>query len=212
VYEGFGFPVVLKNVPMVKVRDAWTPDVDYNALATDVLQAIAVQPGRLSGAKVRFVRHYFAMTAQQFGERFDVTHPAVLKWEKTGGDTANMSWGTEKDLRLFILDALGAKPKTLAEVYRSLVRPAPATSRRLVLDWVAVRRDFVAALGGAEGHFARLRRGSQGGRSRTSRGAPPGSGASVSRSQVCGSRNAIHEPQALGGLPPSVCSGTRHGA
>jgi DNA-binding XRE family transcriptional regulator len=137
VYEGFGFPVVLKNVPMVKVRGAWTPDVDYNALSKGVLRAIATHQDRLTGGEVRFVRHYFEMTLQQFAERFGVSHPAVLKWEKAGAGVANMTWGIEKDLRLFILDSMGAKPKTLAETYRMLARPPRVTSRRIVLDAVA---------------------------------------------------------------------------
>jgi len=137
VYEGFGFPVVLKNVPMIKARGSWTPDVDYNVLAKDVLQAIAIHATRLTGGEVRFVRHYFEMTLEQFGERFGVSHPAVLKWEKTGAESANMTWGIEKDLRLFILDALGAKPKTFAETYRKLARPLRLTARRIVVDAAA---------------------------------------------------------------------------
>ena len=28
VYEGFGFPVLFLNVPMIKIRGNWTPDVE----------------------------------------------------------------------------------------------------------------------------------------------------------------------------------------
>ena len=137
VYEGFGFPVVLTNVPMIKVRGAWTPDVDYNALAKHLVLAIATHSARLSGAEVQFVRQYFDMTLQQFAERFGVSHPAVMKWERAGAAAANMSWGTEKDLRLFVLDSLGVKPKALVETYRSLARPLRVARRRIVLDAVA---------------------------------------------------------------------------
>jgi len=27
IYNGFGFPVVLHNVPMINVRGVWTPDI-----------------------------------------------------------------------------------------------------------------------------------------------------------------------------------------
>jgi hypothetical protein len=33
VDTAFGFPVRLKNVPMVRVRGTWTPKVNYNHLA-----------------------------------------------------------------------------------------------------------------------------------------------------------------------------------
>jgi hypothetical protein len=48
-----------------------------------------------------------------------------------------MTWGIEKDMRLFILDSLGAKPKTFAETYRKLARPFCVAPRRIVLDEVA---------------------------------------------------------------------------
>ena len=119
---------------MIKVRGTWTPNVDYNALAKGVLVAMAAHPARLTGREVRFVRHYFEMTLQQFAERFGVSHPAVLKWEKAGARQANLTWGTEKDLRLFILDSLGAKAKEIADTYRSLARPMRASPRRIVMD------------------------------------------------------------------------------
>ncbi len=137
VYQGFGFPVVLRNVPMVKIRGAWTPKVNYNVPARDVLEALAVHSTRLSGHEVRFVRHYFEMTLEQFAARFAVSHPAVLKWEKAADAPAKMGWGTEKDLRLFILDRLGAKAARLADTYRKLARPVGTRSRRIIMDLAA---------------------------------------------------------------------------
>ena len=80
VDEGFGFPVVLRNVEMVKVRGVWTPKVDYNHLAKVIIMALAHKPSRLTGAEVKFIRHYFKMTLTQFGNRFSVSHPGVIKW------------------------------------------------------------------------------------------------------------------------------------
>lgn len=137
VYEGFGFPVVLKNVPMVKVRGIWTPNVNFNGLARRLVELLATHPARLTGHEVRFVRHNFDMTLQQFAARFGVSHPAVVKWEKTGDEPANMNWGTEKDLRLFMLDSLGVKPKRFAETYRQLARPVSSRARRLTMDVAA---------------------------------------------------------------------------
>lgn len=137
VYNGFGFPVVLKNVPMVKVRGIWTPNINYNVLSKGILETMAIHPVRLTGREIRFVRHYFEMTLEEFGERFGVSHPAVLKWEKNASAPARMAWGTEKDLRLFILDQLGAKPTRLVETYRKLKRPAANRVRRITMDLAA---------------------------------------------------------------------------
>ena len=81
VYEGFGFPVVLKNVPMIKVRGRWTPDVNFNDLMTDVLKALAAHESRLTGSEVRFVRHYFEMTQQQLADKAGVTRQTIIAIE-----------------------------------------------------------------------------------------------------------------------------------
>ena len=108
VDHGFGFPVRLRNVQMVKVRGAWTPDLDYGELADAVMKALCFKPVRLTGSEVRFIRLQSQMTLQDFAARFGVTHPSVMKWEKQADEPTRMSWSTEKDLRLFgLLQAEG---------------------------------------------------------------------------------------------------------
>ena len=114
---GFGFPVRLRNVPMVKVRGAWTPKVDYNLLTRAVLCALAYKPSRLTGHEVRFIRSHFEMTLQAFSKRFCVTHVAVLKWEKSKDNLTLMNWTTEKDIRLFVLSKLSKASSELAKLY-----------------------------------------------------------------------------------------------
>ena len=113
--RGFGFPVRLLNVPMVKVRGMWTPKVDYDELAKRVLLALCEKPARLTGQEIRFTRQQFGMTLQAFAKRFNVSHVAVMKWEGAGSRSTSMNWATEKDIRLFLLsrvhkafDAVGA--------------------------------------------------------------------------------------------------------
>src|SRR4051812_17028063 len=117
---GFGFPVKFINVTMVKVRGVWTPQVQYNRLAKELLHAMAFKPARLTGNEVRFIRQSFEMTLQEFGKRFDVSHVAVLKWEKSGDKMTPMGWSIEKDLRLFILAREGAKAQDVAALYEEL--------------------------------------------------------------------------------------------
>ena len=136
VYDGFGFPVVLRNVTMVKVRGAWTPKVNYNKLTREVLLALAHKPTRLTGSEVRFIRHQFEMTLTRFGDRFSVSHPAVLKWEDAGDEATAMKWSVEKDIRLFVLDALDAKDTVLAALYRHLKKEARTTGKPIEMDIV----------------------------------------------------------------------------
>lgn len=117
---GFGFPVRLRDVTMVKVRGVWTPRVDYNKLAEWVLLSLSRQDWPLTGNEVRFIRQHFQMTLQAFAGRFGVTHAGVLRWESAKGHPTAMNWSTEKDIRMFIQSRLSAGPAKLGELYAAL--------------------------------------------------------------------------------------------
>ncbi len=134
VDEGFGFKVRLWNVPMIKVRGAWTPEINYNELAKVVLLALCHKPARLTGAEVRFVRQQLEMTLQAFAGRFCVTHVAVIKWEKTGNKNTSMAWTTEKDLRLFILSKFDPKATEIAKLYTELEKERAESGPSVEVD------------------------------------------------------------------------------
>ncbi len=118
--HGCGFPVILRNVSMVRIRGIWTPNINYQLMHKIVLTALVHKPARLTGAEIRFIRHHFEMTTQSFAKRFSVTHPAVLKWEKCGKHSSTMSWATEKDLRLFVMLHLTRKARDILVLYQEL--------------------------------------------------------------------------------------------
>lgn len=82
VYEGLGFTIHLLNVPMIKTRNEWTPDIDYNRLQKAVLLSLATKPANLTGNEISYVRKYFKRTLEAFGLEFGVSHAAVIDWEK----------------------------------------------------------------------------------------------------------------------------------
>lgn len=135
LYEGFGFPVVLKHVPMVRVRGAWTPDINFNVLSDRLMEALAMKKTRLTGSEIRFFRNARSMTLQQFAHRFGVTHPAVLKWERAGNQPTAMNWATEKDIRLEMLSACARQdPIRFHESYCALEVTPSDRSVRLRLE------------------------------------------------------------------------------
>ena len=139
VYEdhGFGFRVTLLNVPMIEVRGEWVPDVNQKRLQTSVLDALCVKPARLTGHEVRFIRHCFEMTLEEFGRRFYVTHPAVKKWEGKGSHPTGMMWATEKDIRLYILSKHSAHKnnfKAFVEAYLNLEHEQSGEKHPLKVD------------------------------------------------------------------------------
>lgn len=119
-YEGLGFPVHLLNVPMMKTRGEWTPDIDYNQFQKAVLMALATKPFSLTGEEVHFIRTYFGKTLEAFGQEFGVTHVAVMEWEKGGPNLVRMSPATEKCIRLFIIDRLVVEDGLFREGYRQV--------------------------------------------------------------------------------------------
>jgi hypothetical protein len=134
VDEGLGFPVYLINVPMIKIRNEWTPDIDYNRFEIVVLLALANKEGRLTGNEIGFIRQHFKMTLEKFGTRFTVSHPAVKKWEAKGNHPTEMMWATEKDIRLFILDQLHQKATAILKAYKKLEIEAPILSSPIKIE------------------------------------------------------------------------------
>lgn len=127
VFEAFGFPVELRNVPMIRIRGEWTPDVDYNKLEEALLMALVDKPARLTGNEVHFIRlSSLSMTLQEFAERFDVTHPTVIAWERAGNAATSMKWPAEKDIRLEVLRRLKPRQTSrFADEYSALEKSRP---------------------------------------------------------------------------------------
>lgn len=136
VYEdhGFGFPVTLLNVPMIEVRGELVPDVNQKELQRRVVEALAFKPSRLTGNEIRFIRLFAEMTLVQFASRLDVTHPAVLKWEKRGDKSTGMIWSTEKDIRLFALLKINAGRNQFVEAYNELEHVFPSSQQQIKID------------------------------------------------------------------------------
>lgn len=132
--RGFGFAVELRNVPMIRVRDVWTPEINFNALAEILLKCLSEKAGRLTGHEIRFVRQHFEMTLAAFATRFSVSHVAVLNWEKCKGRATQMNWATEKDIRLFIFERLKVGPKKIADLYSTLEKAQRPSNEPLSLD------------------------------------------------------------------------------
>lgn len=136
VYQdhGFGFPVTLLNVPLAEVRGEWVPAINQKDLQERVVEALVLKHSRLTGNEVRFLRLFAGMTLEQFAGRFDVTHPAVLKWERAQNHATGMGWTTEKDVRLFALNGLEPKPQRFVVVYEQLAEVAPKKSEPIKID------------------------------------------------------------------------------
>lgn len=126
--------MILLNVPLIEARGEWVPAINQRSLQKRVIESLVVKQSRLTGSEVRFLRLYSEMTLERFAARFDVTHPAVLKWERAKNTATGMGWTTEKDIRLFALSALKAKPQQFVLAYKQLEGVVPAKSETIKID------------------------------------------------------------------------------
>jgi transcriptional regulator with XRE-family HTH domain len=128
LYEGLGFPIHLQNCPMVKIYGEWMPAIDLSKLQDVMAVEVTLNPGRLCGAEVRFLRIFFGMTLQALAEEFGVTRQAVAKWERKGNELTGMGLAAERDFRMFALIRLDIEPEQLVRA-RKLLGPALQRSR-----------------------------------------------------------------------------------
>ncbi|NGX52505.1 MAG: hypothetical protein KR126chlam5_00805 [Candidatus Anoxychlamydiales bacterium] len=143
IYEGLGFPILLRNVPMVEIRENWIPDIDLNVLQKVTLLALAHQPVDLTGNQIRFIRTWLDLTQSEFGKLFGVTHPAVVKWEKKRNSVAKINLTTQRDLRLWMLDQLLTRDEDFRKAFKIIHKTKYSTKISLIkfdvpIDLVAV--------------------------------------------------------------------------
>lgn len=121
-FNGFGFPIVLTNVPTLIVRGKSAPNINYKSLAKIVVSELCSEANHapLSGHQVFFLRQQLQMTTRSFGQLVNSSHVAVLKWEKRGDLPALMSKANEIVLRLRVLNELKVKPAMFIDIIQNL--------------------------------------------------------------------------------------------
>ncbi len=118
IYDGLGFPIILRNVNMIECRGVLIPDIDLNVLQKVVLLTLAHHPTYLTGNQIRFIRIWLGLTQSAFGKLFGVTHPAIVKWEKSKNSPSKMNFSTQRDLRLWLLDQLLTRDEDFRKAFK----------------------------------------------------------------------------------------------
>ena len=107
IYNGLGFPILLKEVEMTEVLGVWSPKIDVKKIADMAMEKLALQEAKLTGDHVKFIRSYFSMSLREFGNTVvKQTHSAVRKWENSENHLTSMDENTEDILKLYITDKL----------------------------------------------------------------------------------------------------------
>ncbi|MCX6990534.1 MAG: hypothetical protein NTX49_05665 [Chlamydiae bacterium] len=120
LFEGLGFPIFLKNIPVIEIHGEEILDIDFNQLQKTVLLSLCYKPLPLSGSQIKYIRKYFEMTRSEFGEKFGYSEAAVIKWEKSSGNFAKMDLTTDECIRLFIFRKMDGRSDAFKEFYDEL--------------------------------------------------------------------------------------------
>ncbi len=125
--RGFGFPVLIRDVPVVPFHGEEIALIDYEKLEQLLLQAIPGKQTPLLGAEVRFIRQHYGLTLEQFGRLFGVTHAAVMKWESNGEKAARMSRTTEMAVRLWVQYQETRGARAFVRTYERMMQAGPGS-------------------------------------------------------------------------------------
>lgn len=116
----FGFPVLMHDMPMIKLCGEWAADVNWNQIEALVLLKLALTRNCLTGSQIRYIRLWAKMTQQAFADKFGITQPAVVKWEKTKDCRAIMNDPIQKQIRLFIVRRLSMDDATFRKAIEKI--------------------------------------------------------------------------------------------
>ncbi len=146
-YDGFGFPLIVENCPMMRVFDEWVPKLDFVALQCAMAIRVALKEFRLTGTEVKFLRLHLEMSLQDVAKRLGVTRRSVSDWEECDQALTKMEWTAEKEIRLYALNATGTEAKQHQIAYGKLTPKPRRRARRHVLNSTDIknRKRFVQA-------------------------------------------------------------------
>ncbi len=102
VYNGLGFPILLKEAEFRKIRGEWLLKVDVKKVSDEVIRALPTKSAGLTGAEIRFIRTYFDLSKRALASELNVSHTAVNKWESAEQDRAKIDSHIEIMLRAYI--------------------------------------------------------------------------------------------------------------
>jgi DNA-binding transcriptional regulator YiaG len=102
IYNGLGFPVLLREAEFKKIGGKWLLKVDVQKVSDEVIKALPTKPVGLTGAEIRFIRTYFDLSKRKFAEELNVSHTAVNKWEDSENEKAKIDPHVEITLRAFV--------------------------------------------------------------------------------------------------------------
>lgn len=112
IFEGFGFPIILRNIVVDKHNGEEFPDIDYNELELSMVKALIASPQALNGSHLKFLRKFMKTSLRDIADELGVSHAQIKNWEDNVNEQTGMLPEIErrfKNLTLSHLIALEQK-------------------------------------------------------------------------------------------------------
>lgn len=122
VYEGLGFPIIIKNANVLEFRGEILPKVDHAELEKKVFEILVEQKQKMTGAQMQFVRGFMKKSQKEFSKDLGFSsHTTISSWEKTGNKATGMSPSVELAVRLLMSDYL-SNPEMVTDNFKDILR------------------------------------------------------------------------------------------
>lgn len=120
IYEGLGFPVILKGAKTFQFRGETLPKINHRELEDMVFVALLRHPAHFSGAQFAFVRGYMNLSQKKFASMLGCkTHATISGWEGKKNHATGMPTTTEVIIRLLMAECIG--DETFASHFRDFL-------------------------------------------------------------------------------------------
>ena len=108
IYNGLGFPIILKGVKTREFRGEILPDINHRKLEDQVFKTLLWLPSHFSGAHLSFVRGYMGLSQKEFATALGLkTHATISGWEGKESKATGMLGTTEVVIRLLMAEFIG---------------------------------------------------------------------------------------------------------
>lgn len=143
-FKGFGFDVLLKNIPVSTVEGEEYPDIDMNELKITIAKALLTNRQQLTGYHLKFLRTYLKMSFDDVSSRIHIPASTLRSWENKGHDTSGLTLEQEKAFRIMSINQILEQEKSKFNIEVTLVKEFREPNGVEVLDISSTSDSIVA--------------------------------------------------------------------
>lgn len=142
-FKGFGFDVLLKNVPIKSVDGDDYPNINMNELKAHTAKALLTSRQRLIGHQMKFLRTYLKMSFDDVFAKIHIPASTLRSWENKGSEFTGLNLDQEKAFRIMVINQILEQEKSKFNIEVTLVKEFKAPAKAVALDISSTSDSFV---------------------------------------------------------------------